>query len=193
MNIFSFGNRKLPKHMAIFNISSATDCESNKKGLCQLINTNKCYALKAEKMYKQVIPYRNRQNKFWKKCTAEEFVEIFLKTKKNKNIKYLRINEAGDFITQKCVDKADKIAKLLSKYNIKVCCYTARKDLNFSKKVHLVVNGSGFMVDNEFRITYDKNNLNADRKNKIAVCIGDCNKCTLCTKSLGMTIKVKDH
>ena len=195
MALFSFGNRKLPKHTAIFNMSSATDCESNRKGLCQLVNVKKCYALKAERMYKAVLPYRKRQNIFWKNCTAEEFVEQFEKEKGRKKIKYLRLNEAGDFVTQKCVEKANKIAEiLLQKHKIRTYCYTARKDLDFSNRTQLTVNGSGFKVDNMFAVAYTDNRMTQARRTKgEAVCIGDCAKCIMCTKSLGLDIYVREH
>lgn len=193
--LFSFGNRKLPKHTAIFNISSATTCVSAQLGLCQLKEISKCYALKAERMYKAVLPYRDRQNEFWKKSTAREFVSAFLIEKKKKDIKYLRLNESGDFLSQDCVTKADEIAKILwNEHKIRMYCYTARRDLDFSNKKFLNVNGSGFMVDNNFYVAYTAKEIDEANTNpKKAVCGGDCRKCIMCTKPLGLQIAVKAH
>lgn len=111
--LFSFGNRKLPKHTAIFNMSPAKQCEADKLGMCQLVNSKRCYAMKAERMWPKVLPFRKRQKRYWKDCTPENFVKRLLKERGRKKIKYLRFNEAGDFITQDCVEKAAKIAELL--------------------------------------------------------------------------------
>jgi hypothetical protein len=55
------GNRKIPKSTAIFNMSSALNCPSKKLGLCKAASQGaKCYARKAEILYPQVLPYRER-------------------------------------------------------------------------------------------------------------------------------------
>ena len=41
---------------------------------------------------------------------------------------------------------------MLGKLGVKVYTYTARRDLDFSNVKHLVVNGSGFMVHNNFTV-----------------------------------------
>lgn len=187
-NYFSWGNKKLPKTTAIFNITTALGCPALTKGLCQLPNPIKqCYAMKAERMYKQVLPYRQRQRKFWKNSTADEIVVQLIKEKKNKELKMLRINEAGDFKHQADVVKAEEVARLLSYLGVVTYCYTARKDLDFSIRKHLVVNGSDFLVDNSFTIVYKKENF-------IGVTCGqDCRVCDMCSKKDGKIIKVFVH
>jgi len=200
MSLFAFGNRKLPNTTAIFNMSSAQQCPSNGLGLCQLADPNKCYALKAERMYKAVLPYRHRQSLFWANCKPTEFVSQLLKEIGRKKIKHLRLNEAGDFFAQKCVRKAEQIAKLLKeKHNITTYVYTARKDLNFSRRRFLIVNGSNFMVDNRFTSVDCKEKagqqtmkdaLHAEGQ---AICIGDCRKCRICSVRGGLEVFVKQH
>ena len=132
---FSFGNKKLPKTTAIFNITSALECKSRKLGLCQLgKDTKKCYALKAEKCYPSVLPYRNRQTNLWDNMNAEEFVKNFMKEKGRRKIDALRFNESGDFRGQRDVNKLIKIARLLQAEGIKVYCYTARKRPKMDRK-----------------------------------------------------------
>jgi hypothetical protein len=149
--ILGSGNLKIPKTTAIFNMSSAKDCVSLAKGQCkacivselkELINV--CYARKAEIQYPNVLPYRERQEKFWLSISAEEFALHFLRINAGKREKFdkIRFNEAGDFHDQEGLDKAEKVAKLLSKYGVKAYCYTSRDDLDFSKVKHLVVNQS---------------------------------------------------
>ena len=168
-SIIAFGNKKLPKTTAIFNMGSAMNCPSDKLGLCKL--SKECYAKKAEVMYKAVKPYRDRQASYWLKNTALTFVVDFLQSIEKKRLKpsHLRLNESGDFYSQNCVIKAEKIASELKKYGIKVYCYTARKDLDFSACKSLIINGSGFKKDGIKRAftavrSFDKNALK---------CVGD--------------------
>lgn len=182
--LFSLGNLKIPATTAIFNLGPATDCPSKKLGFCQLANTTRCYALKAERLYPQVIPYRKRQHKYWIESSAKEFTLNLLQLKKYKKITHLRFNEACDFFEQSCVDKAEKIAVELLNYDIITYCYTARKDLNFSKCTALTVNGSGFMVHNNFLVSSKKGVYN---------CKMNCRNCSLCIKQYGITIHVTIH
>lgn len=178
----SFGNRKLPVTTAVFNICSATDCPSRKLGLCQVINAgHRCYALRDEQFYTGPLGYRRRQEKLWDSLSAEEFAHQFLAVVKARRhrTKALRLNEAGDFRNQADVDKASIIAGILSDYRIKVYCYTARSDLDFSG-VHsnLVINGSGFKVHGEFRFVKDRSEVPAGYR----VCRGSCKTCSRCQR-----------
>jgi len=195
-DLIASGNTKLPKTTAIFNMSSATDCPSLKKGLCSAIIDGKivCYALRPEKFRPTVLPYRKRQEKYWKDITAEKFVEEFItaNARKRKPYNAIRFNEAGDFHTQKCITKAEKIATMLKPYRIKCYTYTARKDLSYKKIDNLVVNGSGFMRDNiknEFKIV--KKDA-SDKPADYALCVGDCKICSRCMVK-GMKTAVQKH
>jgi hypothetical protein len=178
------GNTKIPTTTAIFNMGSAKECPSLKLGLCAAYVNGKhvCYAKKSECEYRPtVLPYRQKQAKFWKSVTADEFIAQFLliNALKVKPFTALRFNEAGDFYGQACVDKAEKIATVLKRYGVTCYCYTSRSDLDFSKAKNLVVSGSGFMKDgikNEFKIVKVK----ADKPKGYGVCIGDCRKCKRC-------------
>ena len=184
MALFSFGNIKLPKTTMIFNITPANLCPSEAKGLCQLSNSGQCYAKKAERIYPQVLPYRMRQHIFWKNCTPESFVAQLIKDKGRRNIKHLRLNEAGDFRHQQDLNKAIKIAALLKAEGITTYCYTARKDLDFKKRNDLIVNGSGFMIDNNFIVV---------PRGKKATCVSNCNICHRCMKANKKKITVAMH
>ena len=121
------GNTKIPRRTMIFNMGTAHECPSKKLGFCQAYVGEKhvCYALKSEnKMRKDVQPFRKRQEKFWKNISATTFAFQFLSINDRKIKPYtaIRLNEAGDFWTQKCLDKAEQIAKLVSPYGIIVYC-----------------------------------------------------------------------
>ena len=189
------GNYKLPKTMAIFNMGSATDCPSKRLGLCQAIvdGKNVCYAKKSENSSRpSVLPYRRKQEKYWKDTSATDFVAEFvlMNTLKSKPFNALRLNESGDFWSQECVDKAEKIARMLKGFGVKVYCYTARSDLDFSKCRDLIVSGSGFKkkgISNIFTMVETKE----DRPKGYGICVGDCKICKRCMIKGRKTVVLK--
>jgi hypothetical protein len=195
-SLISSGNTKLPSTTAIFNMSSAHDCPSLKLGLCKAYVNGKhvCYARKAEYDYHpNVLPYRRRQEKFWLGMTVQGFVSQFLliNAMKNKPFTALRFNEAGDFHSQDCVNKAQGIAAILKRSGVNVYAYTSRSDLVFTGTKSIVINGSGFMkagIPNEFKIVTDLK----DTPKGYSVCVGDCKICNRCGQR-GMKTVVEIH
>ena len=188
------GNTKLPKQTAIFNMGSATDCPAKKIGLCSAcIARTKCYAMKSEVPSRpQVLPFRRRQEKFWKGVTAEKFALEFLALNAMKPVPFtaMRLNEAGDFWDQDCIEKAETIAKILKGFGVKVYCYTSRSDLDFTGTKHLVVNGSGFRkpgITSEFKIIPSEKDLPKGYK----LCPQDCKICDRCSFKGKLTAVVK--
>lgn len=189
------GNIKIPSTTAIFNTSSATDCASKKLGLCAACKAGvKCYALKAEYSYHPlVLPYRRRQEAFWKGITAQDFASQFLLINafRVKPFNALRFSEAGDFANQESLDKAEKIATLLSRFGIRTYCYTSRSDLSFEKCRNLIVSGSGFTkrgISNIFKIVKNKK----DKPKGWSMCRGSCKNCNLCL-TRGKRVCVEAH
>ena len=190
----SFGNKKLPKDTAIFNMGSGIDCPSKKLGLCKVINAGvNCYAISAERMYPSVLPYRRRQEVYWKSVTAEQFVEDFMTriARKRTQIKRLRVNESGDLWDQESYNKIVKIANILwEKHHIRTYMYTAREDLNLKNHGALNVQGSGFKVVNNYKAIADiPFPLRADERE----CKCDCKVCNLCVVAKDKTIYVPFH
>jgi len=166
-------------------MGSAHDCPSKKLGLCQAVDMNGrsvCYAMKAERSFHpETLPFRRRQEKYWKKISAEQFVVDFLSMNALKVDPFtaLRFNESGDFWSQECVDKAESIARMLKYYGVKVYCYTARKDLDFSKCRNIIIHGSNFMSDGLrgiFKMVYSLK----DRPAGFGVCGMSCKVCQRC-------------
>jgi len=93
-------------------------------------------------------------------------------------IQYFRFNESGDFFSQSCVSKLNRIADYLkSTWNIETYGYTARRDLNFSKAT-FKVKGSGHDNGNNGKtivVMTDK-----DIPKGFVKCPGSCGQCTLC-------------
>jgi hypothetical protein len=78
------------------------------------------------------------------------------------------------------VNKAEKIARLLNKFGIKVYCYTSRDDLNYTNVKSLVVNASGFQAKglvNEFKMILK----DEERPSGYAKCPEDCTICDRCS------------
>lgn len=190
-NIYKVGNKKLGNDTIIFNMHPATNCISKKLGLCQLKNPNHCYAWMDEKQYKKVLAYRQRQHKVWKGDNIEKIVKDFIHIKQVRpRIKYIRFNESGDITNLTDIQDLNYIAKQLKPYGITVYTYTSRYDMfkhnNITLVDNLVINGSGFMVHNEFRVV-DKSILERDITNGL-ICRGACIDCVYCKTKLNKII-----
>lgn len=142
----SFGNSKLSDEIAIFNMNSATDCPNAKTDNCQ-VPFSKCYANKAENTYPGVLDYRRRQEYVWDCLDAHTFAKAFraLVSRKRKPVSAIRFSEAGDFRHRGDVIKVDRIAELLSEFD--VYTYSASDYLDWSEAEHFTVNQSNNFSD----------------------------------------------
>lgn len=190
-------NKKVGSDTAIINMCSATNCPAQKLGMCQVGGHKKCYAMKAERMWKNTLCHRNLQEGIWKTITVQEAINDLesLRIKIHRDaydhitraLQFIRFSEAGDFTSQDDVNKMSDIAEGL-KGRLIFYGYTARKDLDFSKiSDNMVVNGSGFCVDNEFKA------VDMIPVGYPYVCSGNCRTCNLCKEKRGVKILVKMH
>jgi len=192
--LVSKGNRKLPKSTWIFNSGSATNCPSRELGLCQA--GNDCYALKAEKQYPKVLPYRERQFQLTQTVEPKDFAAQLIaeSNRAYKNpMKAFRFNEAGDFFNQSQVNWFASVCKALKSNKVKCYGYTARTDLDLT----------GLLAVASVNVSNDKSNwitkganrfkmvLEASGKNR--ACAGDCRICNICQTFTGKTIEVVKH
>lgn len=190
------GNLKIPSTTAIFNMSSAHDCPSRKLGKCKAIVDGKCvcYAIRSENSSRPcVLPFRRRQQAYWEAVSAEEFCVEFLAicATKTKPFTALRFNEAGDFHSQACVDKAEKIARILKPYGIVCYAYTSRDDLDYSDVRDMVISGSNFSkegISNIFAIIDCKEN----KPKGFGICPMNCRICDRCQRK-GLKTAVLKH
>ena len=192
--LVSFGNKKLPKSTMIFNMSSAMECVSDALGLCAVSEI--CYAKKAERIYPQVKPYRDRQADYWLNNSACDILLDMVEVMKSKRIDItkLRLNEAGDFHYQDCVDKAEYIASHLIMHGVRVYCYTARRDLDFSACKHLIVNGSNFKSEGVKRSFTAMTPRQLEQVgDSVNICPMDCTICALCASNSKKDIVVAMH
>jgi hypothetical protein len=182
----SNGNKKIGNDTLIINFNSATDCPSRNLGLCN-IDEGKCYALKAERIWPQVLPYRRMQALYWNSTSSDRIAADLLSaiSRKKNPIKYIRFSESGDFDNQLDVDKLKDVALRLSE--VTIYGYTARRDLRYNNLPdNLIINGSGFMVSNMFTATREI------RSGQIQ-CPGNCRNCNLCKQDRKLDIKVLYH
>lgn len=194
--LISFGNRKMPKNVAIFNMAAAFDCPSEKWGMCQI--PDKCYAKKAERLYPEVLPYRRRQAAYWLRVSPERFACEFIATVSVKKTKvdFLRFNESGDFHSQACLDKAEAIAKILKSVGIVTHLFTCRDDLDFSRVENIVISGSNCIIHNGFYAVKDAGAHVAQAVAagyNAAICPKNCSKCGMCHKAEKKMIFVEMH
>lgn len=179
------GNAKpLPKFIWIISMESATDCSSRKNGHCE-INKN-CYALKYESnklMYKTIERRRKDEqciNYLIKNNYSDKLADFLIKrnnSSKKHKLKYLRWNESGDVKSLDYLLFVEKIAlKLFNEIGTISVIYTHRKDIweqfeKIRKSEHcLIVNGSGFMADNNFKAVKKFTGENFE-------CCSNCVKC----------------
>ena len=207
---YSTGNKKIGKDTVIFNMGSATECSSKKAGLCDI----DCYALKAEIQYKNTLPARQHQEKYWlanDSFTIAEAIQKAVSRNTKVKITHVRVNESGDFHTSECLDKLIEIAEMLPK--TKFYTYTHRSDLiddstHMRLPKNLVINTSDFNVKglNQFKAvdvgfyfqSYQKKVVEIvksikEKTGSNLVCRGDCSVCSLCKISHGKEIFVAIH
>lgn len=136
------GNSKIADEVRIFNMNSGTDCPNAHSENCQVGDA--CYAIKSEKMYKQTLPYRRRQEYLWDSLDPDTFAKAFLAIvdRARSPVTALRFNQAGDMRDKHDVLKAERVAQLLNERDIDVYTYSASDYVDFSDTDHLTVNMS---------------------------------------------------
>ena len=186
----TFGNAKLPKTTCIVNLGTWFNCAGRKEKFCELCE--KCYDKSPEVRFKQRTKDRLEQEIYWRATDADTFASKLINKieKYNEKTKYkinlIRWAEVGEIRNQEDLEKIIEVSNEVFEYlGIKSYIYTHNKNLNFNiDRPNLTINGSGFMIDNEYRVVKNKeqeyNNL-SDLSNK-RECICDCTQCSYCSR-----------
>jgi len=180
-----FGNAKLGKDTCIFNMTTAMDCPSFKKGFCKIRSL--CYAIKAEFIWPDVLKFREEQNYVWNKESAMSIASSMMRQINRRIIKtkYIRFSESGDFTTQADIDKLSKIAKIMHKWQF--YGYTNRHDLDFSSvPLNVAIQGNGSMIHNQINVV-------KKATGKYFVCPGNCKVCNFCKVRRGQVLEMVEH
>jgi hypothetical protein len=187
--LLSNGNKKIGRDTLIFNMSSAHECASRKLGLCT--QGNKCYAMKAERCYKNCIPFRTRQEAYWSNTSSDVMVNDLKEvlSHRRKPIKYFRWNESGDLTSNACIDKVFALAEAFKGINFYM--YTHRHDLldklkNRPKNLAVMASNKVVKGFNSF-LTVTKYSKGALR------CKGNCRTCNLCKSGNNRVIECLVH
>jgi hypothetical protein len=148
---------------------------------------------KTGKLVTGCLHNRSEQTKIWDALSADQLADainqIVTKESRLKDkgkivpIKYVRFQESGDFRNQADVDKMSRIASLLK---VPSYTYTARRDLNYDRvSPKLTINGSGFMVHNDFHVVAEIKPGPHCRGIKGGGCMG----CPFCKQRRGVVIQ----
>lgn len=190
----TFGNKKLPKSTMIFNIPARGTCPG-RTALC----SDKCYALKAERMYKQVLPARQHNFEQSRLATFRpEMGKVIAKALQK--IDAVRIHESGDFYNQTYLEAWYNIARDWP--GITFYAYTKSFHLNFIGKPSNFVLIASFdqSTRDVSRLTYeskrkffDNTFTIIDRQDPSASCVQDCTVCSTCWMGKGHNITVNQH
>ena len=159
------GNRKpIPSFVWIISMTSGEDCPSRIKKMCPIHKD--CYVLAYERnpfMRNQTLKARAEDEEaidymvdnHMERWFAKELVKRNNQSKVHK-LKYLRWNESGDMKSLNHFLFIDRVSEILHRHIGTVSVvYTKRKDLweefkDIRRSKALIVNGSGFMADNNF-------------------------------------------
>ena len=121
--LVSKGNHKLPRDIAIWNLPRGSTCPGA-TALCKKY----CYAFKAERLYKQVRPYREQN---YKLSLRKDFAKYMIEQlHRLRVVRAVRIHESGDFYNQTYLDKWVTIAKACP--DIIFTAYTKSLHLDFT-------------------------------------------------------------
>lgn len=189
----AFGNKKLPKTTAIYNIGTWFLCEGRLKGFCELHEV--CYA-KCREIMGNTIKSRLNNYYFWKTNDAQRIANFIVysikaESMKEDKINLLRFNEVGEFENQEDLEKMVEISNIVyNETNVNSYTYTHNRELDFNiDRPHLTINGSGFMIDNQFSVVPPSEYKRYVESHNCFKCPQKCEMCnSICSQKLGIEI-----
>ena len=187
----AFGNKKLPKTTAIYNIGTWFLCPGRLNGFCEL--HQECYA-KCREVMGSVISSRLNNYYFWKTNNAEKiamFISYSIKAEllKGNEVNLLRFNEVGELENEDDLKKMIEVSNIVyERTGIKSYTYTHNRKLNFDvERPNLTICGSGFMVDNMFTVVKPENYKEYIDTHNAIECQQNCGDCgSICACKLGV-------
>ena len=121
MTLLKYGNAKLHNTL-VFNLPAGkSTCNRECPG---------CYAIKFQRLYPNVLPYRNRMLEASQQPDFVARISADISSCR-KPFKFIRIHESGEFYSQQYIDKWQSIAEAFPQYTF--YAYTKRiKDFDFT-------------------------------------------------------------
>lgn len=189
--------KKQTHNVLITNMGTASECPERKAGFCQLKRETDCYAWRAEKRFEKCKAYRERQGKQFEEHTIQWYVDEItgIQARKRAKLTHHRWNESGGLRDEHDLATIAVLANDTKKLGIETFTYTSRQDIweKIGHKVtdnsEIVVNGSGFMAHNEYRVVPK----DYQKKENEYWCPDKCYNCSMCKKRLGITILAKER
>lgn len=183
------GNEKIGDDTIIINTNHALNCYCSKKGYCNM--KKDCYAKKSSNTYVNSCLYNLAAEINFKNLSAEKIIFDIERVinSADSDIKFIRFNEAGDFINYDLFKKANKIATyVMKKYDIISYTYTHNKDLEeYITDIYnsnIVLNYSYDVktsLDVKKCIVINKSDIyNYINDNNYVICGGVCSNCSYC-------------
>lgn len=183
------GNEKIGDDTIIINTNHALNCYCSKKGYCNM--KKDCYAKKSSNTYVNSCLYNLAAEINFKNLSAEKIISDIegVINSADSDIKFIRFNEAGDFINYDLFKKANKIATyFMKKYDIISYTYTHNKELEeYITDIYnsnIVLNYSYDVktsLDVKKCIVINKSDIyNYINDNNYVICGGVCSNCSYC-------------
>lgn len=183
------GNEKIGDDTIIINTNHALNCFCSKKGYCNM--KKDCYAKKSSNIYINSCLYNLAAEINFKNLSAEKIILDIegVINSADSDIKFIRFNEAGDFINYDLFKKANKIATyFMKKYDIISYTYTHNKELEeYITDIYdsnIVLNYSYDVktsLDVKKCIVINKSDIyNYINDNNYVICGGVCSNCSYC-------------
>lgn len=183
------GNAKIGDDTIIINTNHALNCYCSKKGYCNM--KKDCYAKKSSNTYVNSCLYNLAAEINFKNLSAEKIIYDIegVINSADSDIKFIRFNEAGDFINYDSFKKANKIATyFMKKYDIISYTYTHNKELEeYITDIYnsnIVLNYSYDVktsLDVKKCIVINKSDIyNYINDNNYVICGGVCSNCSYC-------------
>ena len=189
----TFGNKKLPKTTAIYNIGTWFLCPGRLEGYCELSEV--CYA-KCREVMGSVIKSRLNNYYFWKNNDAETIAKyivysIQIEKLKGNKVNLLRFNEVGEIEDEEDLNKMIDVSNIVyALTGVKSYTYTHNRNLNYDiDRPNLTICGSGFMIDNRFTVVKPEDYREYVDSHNCVECPQKCELCgSICSKKLGVEI-----
>lgn len=189
------GNHKLPRSTAIWDLPHMVTCPGATEE-CKKY----CYANKAERLYKAVLPYRQRN--FVESKKGSFVAQMLSQLAKARTIKAVRIHSSGDFYNQEYLNKWVEIMK--ARPDIIFTAYTKSLHLDFTqakKCKNFVLFASVDPTTPKWMLKLNKIRRKAvviDRHAKKAprgyfLCPGSCKTCSHCYTPGTTSVAFRQH
>lgn len=192
----AFGNKKVPKTTAIANTTSWFLCPGRLKGFCELHEV--CYD-KCREIMGSVNKSRLNHDLWWRQNDADTIAQFYIYSIKAESLKHpeapinlVRFQEVGDFRSTADLTKMIDVSNLIyDSLGINSYTYTHNRDIPYNcfKRPHLTINGSGFMIDNQFTVVPPSDYERYVESHNCFRCPQKCEMCnSICSQKLGIEI-----